>query len=333
MTYPYILTANSSLSIMIDNKNYIVEKSHANFAKIVDAIKKQQWESIKGMIDIPTLITTFGQGKVSVKNGMVFYNSAPVDNSLTRRILALLNDGFDITPFIKFMENLMLNPSKQAVDELYDFLERCSLPITEDGHFLAYKKVNTDYKDFYTGKFDHSIGNHLAMPRNEVNDNRNTVCSTGFHFCSFSYLPHYATGRAYKIMIVKINPADVVSIPVDYNFAKGRAYRYKIVDEHTEDENFTKEKFDKSCYDYSEPDLEDPVDVEVTRDRDSFTKEDFLKHGEDLLSGKIPLIAGVVTGSFNSVLAAVAPTPAKKKKLPVRGADGRFMSSVGRIHR
>ena len=32
-------------------------------------------------------------------------------------------------------------------------------------------------------------------------------------------------------MIVKITPADVVSIPTDYNDAKGRACRYEVIGE------------------------------------------------------------------------------------------------------
>jgi hypothetical protein len=33
-------------------------------------------------------------------------------------------------------------------------------------------------------------------------------------------------------MIVKINPADVVAIPTDYNNQKGRCCRYEVVDEY-----------------------------------------------------------------------------------------------------
>jgi len=34
-----------------------------------------------------------------------------------------------------------------------------------------------------------------------------------------------------RIVIVKINPADVVSIPSDYNDAKGRTCRYEVIGE------------------------------------------------------------------------------------------------------
>jgi hypothetical protein len=39
-----------------------------------------------------------------------------------------------------------------------------------------------------------------------------------------------------RIMIVKINPADVVSIPSDYNDTKGRACRYEVIGELNKEE-------------------------------------------------------------------------------------------------
>jgi hypothetical protein len=66
------------------------------------------------------------------------------------------------------------------------------------------------------------------MERNAVDDNKDVTCSAGLHFCSRSYLDHFGGDR---IMILKINPADVVSIPSDYNDAKGRACRYEVIGE------------------------------------------------------------------------------------------------------
>jgi hypothetical protein len=66
------------------------------------------------------------------------------------------------------------------------------------------------------------------MERHEVNDNKDITCSSGLHFCGMSYLSHFGGERT---VIVKINPADVVSIPSDYNEAKGRACRYEVIGE------------------------------------------------------------------------------------------------------
>jgi hypothetical protein len=102
------------------------------------------------------------------------------------------------------------------------------LPITPDGHFLAYKKVKVDYKDCYSGTMDNSVGQVVEMERNRVDDDKDRTCSTGLHFCSREYLNHFGGER---VVIVKINPRDVVSIPADYNNTKGRACRYEVIDE------------------------------------------------------------------------------------------------------
>jgi hypothetical protein len=78
----------------------------------------------------------------------------------------------------------MENPSYRAVNELYGFLEKNRLPITPDGHFLAYKKVRDDYKDIHSGTMDNSVGKIVEMERNQVNDDKNQTCSSGLHFCS-----------------------------------------------------------------------------------------------------------------------------------------------------
>jgi hypothetical protein len=126
------------------------------------------------------------------------------------------------------MENLYANPSKRAVTELYGFLEKNNLPITPDGYFLAYKKVRKDFLDVHSGTMDNSPGTIVEMERNKVDDNKDQTCSTGLHFCGMSYLSHFGGERT---VIVKINPADVVSIPSDYNDAKGRACRYEVIGE------------------------------------------------------------------------------------------------------
>jgi hypothetical protein len=143
--------------------------------------------------------------------------------------------GIDISPLVLFIENLMLNPSFRAVNELYGFMEKHNLPLTDDGHFLAYKKVRADFKDIHSGTFDNSVGNVLEMERNQVNEDKNQTCSSGLHFCGFSYLSSFGSNTVgdYNVVILKIHPRDVVSIPSDYNDAKGRTCRYEVIGLHS----------------------------------------------------------------------------------------------------
>ena len=239
MSYPYIIQG-SQVTVVIGSKPHVVSKSHPMFQRVVDAIKTNDWETVDSIIDPKKVVLEYGNGNIAVEGDKLFWKGEELHSSLGRRMIQMLQDGFDITPMVAFMENLMLNPSKRAVTELYGFLEKNNLPITPDGSFLAYKRIRQDYKDCHTGTMDNSVGKVVEMERNRVDDDQNRTCSTGLHFCSRDYLDHFGGER---IVIVKINPRDVVSIPNDYNDSKGRACRYEVIDEidkEKADEAFTK---------------------------------------------------------------------------------------------
>jgi hypothetical protein len=82
--------------------------------------------------------------------------------------------------------------------------------------------------DKYSGRFDNSVGKIVQMTREAVDPDRRNECSTGLHFCSPGYLSGFASPTD-PIMIVKIDPADVVAIPADYQNQKGRTWRYEVV--------------------------------------------------------------------------------------------------------
>jgi len=227
MSYPFVIQGNN-VTVVIGNKPHTINKTHITYQKVVDAIKAGDWNLVKEIIDPKKVVLNYGQGNVSIQGEKLFWKNEELNGSLARRMVAMLQDGFDIAPFVAFMENLFRNPSKRAVTELYGFLEKNNLPITPDGHFLAYKKVRDNFLDVHSGTMDNSIGKIVEMERNKVDDDKNNTCSTGLHFCAESYLRSFGGERT---VIVKVNPADVVSIPTDYNDAKGRACRYEVVGE------------------------------------------------------------------------------------------------------
>ena len=183
MSFPYILQG-SNLTVVIGNKPHTVSKSHITYSKVVEAIKSNDWQKVQDLIEPKQVVLNYGQGNVSVQGDTLYWKGKPMHNALATRMIAMLQDEFPIEPLVNFMENLMSNPSKQAVTELYGFLEKNNLPITPDGHFLAYKRVRENYFDCHTGTMDNSVGMIVEMERNEVDDNRNNTCSAGLHFCS-----------------------------------------------------------------------------------------------------------------------------------------------------
>jgi hypothetical protein len=235
------IKSGDHLTVVFDNGETItVYESHTKYKEIVGALKAKDYDLVKRLASPAAAVkqkiaavARRGYNTVELIDGVVYFNNQPLHNTLTDRIISMASEGFDIEPMCKFLANLQDNPSYRAVNELYSFLEKGNLPITEDGHFLAYKKVRDDYKDVHSGKFDNSVGQVVTMPRNQVNEDPNQTCSAGLHFCSRSYLDHFGGAR---VMILKINPADVVAIPRDYNDSKGRTCRYEVIGELGADE-------------------------------------------------------------------------------------------------
>jgi len=227
MAYPFLIQG-SNIVVVIDNKPHTISKTHITYQKVLDAIKAEDWDALPDIIEPKKVVLNYGAGNVSIQGETLYWKGKELNTGLSVRMIAMLQEGFPIEPMVNFMENLYQNPSKRAVTELYNFLEKSNLPITPDGHFLAYKKVREDYKDCHSGTMDNSIGQVVEMERHDVDDNKDRTCSTGLHFCAMSYLASFGGART---VIVKINPRDVVSIPSDYNDAKGRACRYEVIGE------------------------------------------------------------------------------------------------------
>lgn len=252
--YPYIIQGDS-MTIVIDGRSSTISRvTHPKFDQVLDAIRANDWDAVPDLVDLIAVIRdyTSQNGDIEVRDGDVYFQDKPFANAISDRLLAMLEEDLPIEPLCNFLTNLKKNPSKRAVDELYGFLENNSLPLTPDGHFVAYKKVRDNYMDIHSGKFDNSVGEICEMPRNEVDEDKDRTCSSGLHFCSLEYLPSFGGYSGSRVVLVKINPRDVVSIPSDYNNAKGRACRYEVIAEHTTDreqDRDTTDAFDSVIYD------------------------------------------------------------------------------------
>jgi len=220
----------TTIAFQHNNKFNQANKSHVQFDAIVEAVKAGDYDKAYNLIDLRKSVSEAISGtSVTLEGNVLMYNDMPVKGLLGERILQMWDEGFNIEPMVLFLENLMHNPSKRAVDELYGFMEVSQLPITEDGYFLAYKSVKDNYTDHHSGTFDNSVGSVCSMPRNGVDEDKDRTCSAGLHFAAHEYASgFYGSG---KMVVLKINPKDVVAIPSDYNNQKGRCCHYLVVEE------------------------------------------------------------------------------------------------------
>jgi len=225
------LVTGDNLVIHVAGKPHSVGKSHINYAKIKAGLRTLTEDELLRLIDVPEHIKhTLVDHTVEVKNGTVFVDGQPIRNATATRLLEFMEQDFPVDHLVKFIENIYKNPSDSSIAELYGFLEKNSLPITENGCFLAYKVVGPEYLDKHSKTFDNSIGKRVSMPREQVNPDRNQTCSTGLHVCSLSYISDFVGEGDHK-MVVEVNPKDVVSVPIDYNEAKMRVCEYLVVAE------------------------------------------------------------------------------------------------------
>ena len=222
---PYILT-EQSLTVVLNGKSMTMESTNPKFEDAKVALTEENWEELESCFDLSSAVVNFTDGNIKVDEGIVTYKDETVHNHVVDRILNFMSNGLPYKPLVKFLEKLMENPSRRAIEELYSFLEHKSMPLTPDGNFLAYKGVKEDFSDWYSGQFSNQVGQELSMARNKVCDNANNGCSYGFHAGSLEYAKGYGNGG--NLMVVEINPADVVSVPNDCDCQKLRTCKYKV---------------------------------------------------------------------------------------------------------
>lgn len=238
LTYIYNPTA---ITVVLDGRTTTVPASSQNFNDLKQAlINKADETAIKKILNIKAYIAQVTEGRAEIVDGKLYFDGAPLAGVLADRVGQMFAEGFGVQPLLRFLNRVAANPRKDIAEELYPFLESGSLPITEDGFVLAYKMVRDNYKDIHSGTMDNSPGSKPSLERyEEVDPNRYNLCSRGLHFASLHYIESGAFGALTpdrRLVVLEIDPADIVSIPIDYNRSKGRAWTYRVVREIDWDE-------------------------------------------------------------------------------------------------
>lgn len=210
-----------------------LNKHHGNFPHALKAYRLGHHRKLIDLLDIRNVITSVHK-KLSIKGDNIYFGDDIVTGYLADKIIAYIKQGLPTNHLKNFLNNLLKNPKKDIQDELYKFLEAGQMPITPDGCFLAYKKVDKDLNSIFMDKsgvkYHHGVNKIVKMPREQVCEDRNQTCAPGLHFCAHGYLREYGTdANDPKVVLLKINPVNVVSIPNDYGNTKGRCCEYQVL--------------------------------------------------------------------------------------------------------
>ena len=242
----YIKDHNGCWTVVVSNEVHTFDSSHQNYAFLIEAVKTKDASTFLSLINIGKNVQTWSKDGFVLRDGSLFYGDEEIAPEITAIILDMINEGFDEVPMLNFMKRLFANPSSRAVKELYSWLAHKSLAICEDGCFLAYKSVNIyhgegftdcdgrtvkdgDYVDKYSNQIRNNIGDVNEMARRKVDDNFKVGCSYGYHVGSLRYVTEVYSSN--KQIICKVDPADVVSVPLDCDCQKIRCCKYEVVSE------------------------------------------------------------------------------------------------------
>lgn len=160
-------------------------------------------------------------------DGILYWHGIKQESGIARRIVSDIEAGKFDNRYVEFMRKLMLNPSYKSVEMLYDFLEHNKFEILENGNILAYKglkRTENGPRDWFTGLVPNWANTTVTMPRNMVEDDPTKACSQGLHIASKEYARDYG-----NVVEVSVDPADIVSVPYDYDNKKCRCCRYEVL--------------------------------------------------------------------------------------------------------
>lgn len=234
-----------AIILIINNIRYRVEKSDNRYATIIKKLDASDEELLHILENRKVKDDAVKAGFV-ITDTEVTYKGEKLPDVLAKKIRSIYNEGLPLSLFEKFWENLNQNPDINVLEQLYDFLSYRELPLTEDGFFLAYKGVQSDYYSVMgnintiveSGVVDsgghilNNVGAKIKIKRNRMTTNRNISCdSLSCHCGSLDY----AKGWGSRMVIVKVNPKDVVSVPTDCSCQKLRMCEYEVVADYVEE--------------------------------------------------------------------------------------------------
>lgn len=221
----FIQTGSMAINAVVRGKSFTIPADHPRMKQIQEALANDDVDVFLNNANVSEAIRSFAHGAVTVNDGVVQYDGRDIHNSLTDKILELMRNDHPFLPMVLFLGRLYGNeqkkfpgnPSGRAVKELYPFLQLRGMPITQDGFFYGYKRTRDNFTDNWTGTISSKPGAKVPpMKRNMVDDNWGLDCSQGYHIGSLEFVRgfnmHSGPGGGH-IVIVKVNPGDVVSIP------------------------------------------------------------------------------------------------------------------------
>jgi len=229
MTYVSTVT-NNNITLVLDGQTTSLTSDSALFLPLAAALRrKAPVDEVRKLTSIDGMVSVWSEGKFSVdESGAVCNSDGPIPRPLHDRVMELIRLGKSPKPVFNFWQRLSKNPSYRSVKQLWGFLQHCGIPLTNSGHFLAYKSVRSDLRDHHSGKWENKPGKTLRMDRSKVSDDPAEPCHEGYHVGAESYARSF--GNDGSVMLVcRVDPENVVCVPNDSSMRKMRTCEYDVL--------------------------------------------------------------------------------------------------------
>ena len=187
---------------------------------------------------------------MSIQGGVLKFGDFVLEETLASHMLSLLNE--DNTPkdeklwksYVTFLDNLHQNVNEDVRNQLFRWMDYENkagngFGITEDGCIVGYKgcvgTVLQPMSQFtgnaivdgveVSGSIPNKVGSVISMPRSAVEYDPEVGCAVGLHVGTRDYAVNWAP----ILLLVKVNPRDVVSVPYECDSQKMRVCKYTVL--------------------------------------------------------------------------------------------------------
>ena len=228
--------SSNGITIIQGARTITVPPDHPNYKDIKEELSNNlpDYDRAFELADIPVALNMFiqdggagGSLTVDVERKVVQYNGDDLPDMFAQKLLSLMRHDMKPVTILNFLEKLYDNPLPSAIEDLLPFCAANDFMLWDDGDILGFKSVTEDFRDHHSGSFDNSPGKIVSMPRESVDSDREVTCSRGLHIAARSYAEGFIANG--KLLVVKVNPTDVIAVPVDYDRKKMRCCRYQSI--------------------------------------------------------------------------------------------------------
>lgn len=226
------LITDLTISFFANGRVYHVQSDHPSYAEVRRRLGSgdKEAEPLIELADIKVVLQK--AGLEFDEHNELTYGGKGLHHMWAEKIMKFRAEGLDFQPIFNALESLLRNPTQYAIERFPIFAERNQFGFLADGRVGAFKYVDANFRDCYSGCFDNSPGQIVAMDRDDCNDDPNETCSNGLHVGALEYVRKWGGSDSNKrVMFVAFWPEDVVAVPTDYNGTKMRVCRYEVLQE------------------------------------------------------------------------------------------------------